>query len=317
MEAPPSAGDFSVISRAEVARLLPPIREQIAIVERTFRALAAGRVEMPPKTAVHPREDAFCHAMPSYLMDEDVVALKWVSGYPQNPSKQLPYIAGLIVLNDPATGLPRAVLDGGEITAARTAAASALCVEAFAPAGWSRAAILGAGEQGRHHAGVLRQLNPGCEIVGYDLVGERVERLCEDAIVAGDPLEAVRDAQVVVTAGPILKEPTPVLSGDVLAQNCLLLPIDFDSYIQAAVVEGADRFVVDSIEQFEYYRSLGYFRDWPVAEVNLGDALGSTSHGGRVVCANLGVGALDAAFAHAVMIAGASSDVAAPASSLH
>jgi ornithine cyclodeaminase/alanine dehydrogenase-like protein (mu-crystallin family) len=292
---------FAVLSRAEVAGRLPPLPDQIELAAKTFRALAAGRVEMPPKTAVHPRENGFCHAMPAYLMDDDVVALKWISGYRENPSKGLPYICGLIVLNDADTGLPLAVLDGAEITAVRTAAASALCVERLAPPGWSRAAILGAGEQGRHHAAALREINPGCEIVGYDPMPERVEGLCDDVIAAGDPLEAVDDAQVVITAGPILENPAPVLSGDALTADCLLLPLDFDAYLQAPVVESARHFIVDSIAQFEYYRESGYFAGWPVPRVELGQALDEVRPGGRIVCANLGVGALDAAFAHAVM----------------
>ena len=259
-----STDNVSLVSRSEVVQRLPPIPEQIAIAERTFRALAAGRVEMPPKTAIHARADTFMHAMPCYLMDEDVAAIKWVSGYPDNPSKQLPYISGLIILNDPETGLPRTILDAAEITAARTAAASGVCVQAFAPTAWSRAAILGCGEQGRYHAAVLRSLNPNCEIVGYDLLPERISELCEDVIAASDPFEAVDNAQVVLTAGPIVKAPEPVLVSDALAKDCLLLPIDFDFYVQASAVHESDRFVVDSVEQFEYYRTLGHFRDWPV-----------------------------------------------------
>ncbi|MGH2996865.1 MAG: ornithine cyclodeaminase family protein, partial [Gaiellaceae bacterium] len=106
------------LSREEVARFLPAIPEQLDLVERTYRALAAGRVELPPKPGVHPRKDAFVHAMPAYLADDDVVALKWVAGYPENPARGLPYIHGLIVVNDPETGVPLAVMDAAEITAA-------------------------------------------------------------------------------------------------------------------------------------------------------------------------------------------------------
>jgi alanine dehydrogenase len=111
--------DLLYLSRTEVARLLPGLTEQIDVVEETYRALAAGRVELPPKPGVHPRRDSFLHAMPAYLRDDDVVALKWVAGYPANKERGLPYITGLIVLNDPDTGLPLAIMDGAEITAAR------------------------------------------------------------------------------------------------------------------------------------------------------------------------------------------------------
>ena len=124
------------LSRKEVAGLLPPIAEQLDLVEETYRAVGAGRVELPPKPGIHPRPDSFIHAMPAYLRDDDVAALKWVAGYPANKERGLPYISGLIVLNEADTGLPAAVMDGAEITAARTAAASGVCIQRFAPAGW-------------------------------------------------------------------------------------------------------------------------------------------------------------------------------------
>ena len=80
------------LSREEVAGLLPTVPEQIDLVERTYVALGEGRVELPPKPGIHPRKDSFIHAMPAYLRDEDVAALKWVAGYPQNKERGLPYI---------------------------------------------------------------------------------------------------------------------------------------------------------------------------------------------------------------------------------
>ena len=76
--------------------------------------------------------------MPAYLADDDVAALKWVSGYPANKARGLPYISGLIIVNDAETGFPLAVMDAAEITAARTAAASGVCIRRWAPEGWHR-----------------------------------------------------------------------------------------------------------------------------------------------------------------------------------
>jgi len=90
------------LSRADVSALLPDVTEQLDLVEATYRSLAAGRVELPPKPGVHPRKDSFLHAMPAYLRDEDVVALKWVGGYPANKQRGLPYITGLVVVNSGA-----------------------------------------------------------------------------------------------------------------------------------------------------------------------------------------------------------------------
>ena len=291
------------LTRDEVARLLPPVPEQLDLVEETYRAVGAGRVELPPKPGIHPRPDSFIHAMPAYLRDDDVAALKWVAGYPANKERGLPYITGLIVLNDAETGVPAAVMDGAEITAARTAAASGVCIRRFAPRGWSRAAVLGAGEQARFHAEVLRQLNPDVAIRGWDPHRERISSLGDNVEAAPGPREAVRAADVLVTAGPIVESPDSPLTSDWLEESSLGLPIDFDFYFSAEAVESAELFLVDDMGQFEYYRSLGHFQGWPEPAGSVGEALSRDGAPARVVCCNLGIGALDAAFAARVLAA--------------
>jgi ornithine cyclodeaminase/alanine dehydrogenase-like protein (mu-crystallin family) len=289
------------VDRKSAAASLPPLLEQIDLAERVYRALARGEVEMPPKIGIHPRGDAFLHAMPAYLRDLDVVAMKWVAGFPDNPARGLPAISGLIVVNDAETGVPLAVLDAAEITASRTAAASGACVRAFAREGWNAVAVLGCGEQGRYHCEVLRALSPRCEIRAYDPVAERARDVCTRAIVVDDPRDAVAGADIVVTAGPILRDPPSPLDERWLEDDMLLLPIDFDFYVSASAVAACDLFLTDDVAQYDAYREHGYFRGWRDADASAGDALERRLRGRLVVCANLGVGALDAAFAHAVL----------------
>jgi alanine dehydrogenase len=289
------------LSRAEVAGLMPDVHEQLDLVEGAYRALAAGRVELPPKPGVHPRKDSFLHAMPAYLHDEDVVTLKWVGGYPANKARGLPYITGLIVVNDAETGLPVAIMDGAEITAARTAAASGACVRRFAPEGWRRAAILGCGEQGLFHARLLHALEPDVAIRAWDPHPERIERLGDLVEAAAGWEDAVGDADVVVTAGPIVEDPNPPIRPEHLGERWLVLPIDFDFYIRPEMVAAADLFLADDVGQFEYYRSRGHFQGWPEPAGNVGEGLGREATPERVLCCNLGIGALDAAFANVVL----------------
>jgi alanine dehydrogenase len=289
------------LAREDVRRLLPTVPEQLDLVEQTYGAVAAGRVELPPKPGIHPRKDSFIHAMPAYLADEDVAALKWIAGYPANKRRGLPYIAGLIVVNDADTGLPTAVMDGAEITAARTAAASGVCVRHWAPEGWSSAAILGCGEQGRFHARVLADLNPGARIRAYDPHPERIAELEGNVEAVSAPAEAVENAEIVVTAGPIVEAPESPLGRDWLGDRWLALPIDFDFYFSAEAVATADRFYVDDVAQFEYYREQGHFRGWPAPDGSVGEALAESDSPTCILCCNLGIGALDAAFAARVL----------------
>jgi alanine dehydrogenase len=289
------------IQREEVVRRLPPIDEQIDLVEETYRAMARGETELPAKIGVHPRPDSFLHAMPAYLRTQDTVVVKWVSGFPENPRRGLPFISGVIVVNDADTGLPIALMDAAEITAARTAAASGLCIRQWAPPGWRNAAILGCGEQGRYHAAMLRHLQPDVRITGFDPVPERVDRLGADVRAAGSASEAVSGAEVIVSAGPIVERPSsPLIPTWLRDEAWLLLPIDFDLYVSAEAAVGADLFVSDDVAQFEAYRAQGHFAAWPVPQ-SVGEALEEGHRGRRILACNLGVATLDAAFARAVL----------------
>jgi alanine dehydrogenase len=289
------------LCRAEVAELLPPIPEQLNLVEQTYRSMANGGVELPPKPAIHPRPNAFIHAMPAYLKDEDVVALKWIAGYRTNKARRLPYLNGLIILSDPATGVPSVVMDATEITATRTAAASGVCIRRWAPSGWRTAAILGCGVQGHRHAAVVELLNDDAVIQAYDPHPERIATLDGAVTARANAREAVEGAEVVITTGPMPEQRRPELDADWLGDRYLLVPVDFDAYVRPDPIAGVELFLVDDVGQFEYYRERGSFHGWPQAHGSVGEALASGAAGVRVACVNLGVGALDAVFAKHVL----------------
>lgn len=307
-ETPPET--LTYLDRATVRSLLPKPDEQVDLLAETYRAMAAGRAENPPKIGVHARPGTFVHAMPAYLEDGDVTALKWVGAYPGNPARGLPYISGLIVLNDSGSGLPLAVMDGAEITAARTAAASGVSIRHLAHEGWRRVAILGYGEQGRAHVPVIRALEPEAEIRVYG--GPRLAGPLPEVEVTDDARSAVEGADVVVTAGPMAPDPTRRLERAWLPERSLLVPVDFDAYVGTELAQAADGLVVDDVDQFAHYRGVGYFDGWPEPDLSLGEVVDqsaagargrpSASEGGspygdlRLSC-SLGVGAVDAVVA--------------------
>lgn len=288
---------LTYLDRVSVRELMPDVTTQLDLVARTFVAMAHGRVENPPKIGVHPREAAFLHAMPAHLRDEDVTAVKWVAAYPGNSALGLPYISGLIVLSDSGTGLPVAVMDAAEITTARTAAVSGVSIRHLAHPGWQRVAILGYGAQGRQHEAMVRALHPGAAIRVFSprLTGEVAGiEVCPDARTAAD------GADVVITAGPMSRDDRRRVERGWLQARALVLPVDFDAYLTADLVRAADDLVVDDVEQFEHYRSSGYFEGWPSPRRPLGTALESEPRGDLRICCSLGVGAVDAALADLV-----------------
>jgi ornithine cyclodeaminase/alanine dehydrogenase-like protein (mu-crystallin family) len=115
------------------------------------------------------------------------------------------------------------------------------------------------------------------------------------------PRAAVEEADVVITAAPIVERPQPSVARDWLGDTYLVLPLDFDASVRREVIAEAELFAVDDLAQFEHYRSLGHFAGWPVPESGVGEVLDRPERPARVACVNLGVGALDAAFAAAVL----------------
>ena len=122
------------LSRARRRGSRPVDADVLRAVDGGFAAKGRGQTEMPPKPGVHTRADCFIHAMPAYVREVEVAGLKWVSGYPPNAAKGLPYISGLLVLNDPETGIPIAVMDCAWITAMRTGASVGISAKYLAAA---------------------------------------------------------------------------------------------------------------------------------------------------------------------------------------
>ncbi|NOQ96239.1 MAG: ornithine cyclodeaminase family protein, partial [Desulfobacterales bacterium] len=111
------------LSQRDVEKVDLPMEEIIEALDEAFKEKGLGKVEMPPKPGIHTMPDAFIHAMPAYIPSLGSAGIKWVSGYPENYKRNLPYITGLLILNDPETGVPLSVMDCIWITAMRTGAA--------------------------------------------------------------------------------------------------------------------------------------------------------------------------------------------------
>jgi ornithine cyclodeaminase/alanine dehydrogenase-like protein (mu-crystallin family) len=300
---------------------MPTLDERLALAERTMTALVAD-AELPPKIGVHPRpEGSFAHAMPAHLRGSepdgagDLLGMKWVAGFAANNERGLPAINAVVVINDAVTGLPSAILDGGPITAFRTAAVSGVAIRHFAPVVMGRApraALIGAGVQGRSHLAVLGGVLPGVALTLFDRHLERAEELAVAAratdgigevALAADARAAVREADVVVTAasfGPVRQ----VMTGDWLIPNALIVPVDYATYLAAEVARDAGLFLVDDRGQFLANRDAGLFDGYPDPTATLGEAiLAGTGrpNTGRVVVTHLGVGLADVIFGAAIV----------------
>src|SRR5512135_1090378 len=164
------------LSRADVESVALDMSTIIQLLEAAFKEKGQGQVEMPPKPGIHTQPDAFIHAMPAFIPALGSAGIKWVSGYPGNYKRGLPYISGLLILNDPETGLPYAVMDCTWITAYRTGAASALAAKYLARTDSQVAGILACGVQGRTNLEALKALFPIQRVYAHDVLPEAQRR---------------------------------------------------------------------------------------------------------------------------------------------
>ena len=305
-----SERELLYLSRADVERVGPDMPTIIGLLEAAFREKGHGRVEMPPKPGIHTRPDAFIHAMPAHIPALNAAGLKWVSGYPENAKRGLPYISGLIVLNDDETGLPYAVMDCTWITAERTGAATALSARYLARPDSRTVGILACGVQGRANLRALATLFPLERVYAYDIVAEVQQRFVEEmssalgieVVGVGSAREAVVASDLVVTSGPIRKHPEPTIDADWLRPGAFASAVDFDSYWTPAALSQFDVIVTDDRAQFDYYRSVGYFQATPdphasLEELVVGTRLGRRRDDERTLAVNLGLALDDMAVA--------------------
>jgi ornithine cyclodeaminase/alanine dehydrogenase-like protein (mu-crystallin family) len=298
------------LSQAEVTKVNLEMATVISLLEQAFKEKGAGKVEMPPKPGIHTMPDAFIHAMPAFIPSLKSAGIKWVSGYPANQKLGLPYITGLLILNDVETGIPYAVMDCAWITAYRTGAASALAAKYLARPESKTAGILACGVQGRTNLEALHVLFPIEKVYAYDIhpdvkqryVEEMSRKLGVEIIGVDHPEQAVVNSDLVVTSGPILKHPAPTIQKDWLQPGAFGSAVDFDSYWTGEALSQMDRISTDDHAQFQYYKTAGYFGTTPDPYADLGEIVAGLKPGRqnpreRTLAINLGLAMDDMAVA--------------------
>ncbi|MEU9214551.1 ornithine cyclodeaminase family protein [Streptomyces sp. NPDC048415] len=178
-----------VLGRSQVEALL----DWDTLIDALTSALAdlsANRASAPGRVAaLVPEHDGFLAAMPGYVPSAGALMSKLVSLFPRNAGTPLPTHQAVIVVFDPATGEPTALLDGTAITAARTGACSALSARLLAREDAAVLAVLGTGVQARSHARAMCRVRPIRQI---RVAGRNPAK----AAALADELSSVLDAEV-------------------------------------------------------------------------------------------------------------------------
>jgi ornithine cyclodeaminase/alanine dehydrogenase-like protein (mu-crystallin family) len=311
--------DLLIVNGAEVRSALP-MSECIEAVDRAMRAFSDLGADVPLRTIMQlPGGRNFFGVMPGYLDDPRALGAKVLTVYPDNSKRGLASHVGLVVLFDTETGAPLAVMDAAQITAIRTAAASAVATRALARKGATSLAILGTGEQAVTHLEAISKVRKLQTVRLWGRSPEKAQRLAEEAAarlslaieVARTAEEAVKGAEIVCT---VTASHEPVLQGEWLTPGVhvnLVGSSRLSSREADDAVVSRSRFVVDSrtsarAEAGELKHAIDAGRVTEshvlgeIGEVLNGGVVGRTSDQDITVYKSLGVAVQDLAAAHVV-----------------
>jgi ornithine cyclodeaminase len=139
------------ITKEKIASLLP-MEECIVVMEKMFRSLAAGECLQPLRNIMRlPDGSGVLGMMPGYVATHEVMGIKVITVFHANSESGLPSHQGIVILFDAKHGQPLMLFDALEITAIRTAAASAVATKLLSRKDSSTLAIIGSGEQAKRH----------------------------------------------------------------------------------------------------------------------------------------------------------------------
>jgi ornithine cyclodeaminase len=222
-----------VLTGTETQSLLDLDALRVALAG-AMREVSAGRASMPARIAAVVPERGLLAAMPAYLPGDGGLAAKLVSLFPGNAGTRLPTHQAVIIVFDPDTGQPVALLDGTAITTARTAAGSALSADLLARSDARTLAILGTGVQARAHAQAMVRVRAirRIRVAGRDrdkassLAAELRAGLALEVDAADSYLDACDGADIVCAA---THSPTPVVHRHFLSPGVHVTSVGYNT----------------------------------------------------------------------------------------
>ena len=209
----PTLMQIRILSAADV-RAAVDMPTAIEAMRGAFASLSRGDATVPLRLGLE-TDQGVTLFMPAYLSDTDDAAAKIVSVYAGNAAKGLPVINAVVMVLDPETGRPTALMDGTWLTALRTGAIGGLAADLLSREDSSIVALFGAGVQARTQLEAVRCVRPVTEVRIVSPTGSSADRLAAeiDGVVArrvDDSSEAIAGADIIITA---TSSSTPVFDG--------------------------------------------------------------------------------------------------------
>lgn len=248
-----------VLTESDVRRAMA-MGEAIETARIAYRAIASGEAQVPPRAVLRPHGGGVGLVMPAYVPSVGGYGVKFVSVVPGNRQRGLPATVGALLLVDPATGVPLALMDGTFLTALRTGAGTGAATDALARPDARTLALIGTGSQADAQLEAVLQVRPIERALVCSRSFARAEAFCRrhDGRPNGQgrpvrcepvarPEAAVREADIVVA---VTDSPRPVVEGAWLRPGAHVNAVgshdEFVHELDEAVLTRAALIAVDS-----------------------------------------------------------------------
>jgi len=222
------------LSDADV-KYLYPMTKAIKVIEQAFKDYALQTSKMPPKVYLDlPKYHGDFRAMPAYCPSSHVAGIKWVNSHPNNAKKGIPTVMATMILNDPETAVPKAILAATELTAIRTGAAGGVAVKYLANKNAQTLALVGCGKQAYYQAIAIAQVRSIKTIHLVDNSAKTASSLAKtlkkelgfEPVVFKSVEKAVQNCEIIVTTTPSHK---PIIKALWLSRGCHINAIGADA----------------------------------------------------------------------------------------
>ena len=211
---------ITIVDEAEVFRIAAGL-DLTALADAAFLAISAGEVIAPPRLTTRVSDAGYLGVMPGALPAGQPFGAKLVSFFPENGARSLPAIQGFILLFDPDTATPRALVDAGSVTLLRTAAASASATRLLAAPAASSLGLIGAGAQARTHLDAIAKVRLLDRVLVWSRSADAARRFATaEGARTGLRIEATIDPRAAAACAivcTVTSSATPVLLGDWIA----------------------------------------------------------------------------------------------------
>jgi len=304
-----------ILSAADVHASLP-MPKAVEAMRHAYSQLSAGKVTAPPRQHLS-TDEGVTLIMPAYLPERSEFGIKVVSVYDDNPNLNLPRITATVLVLDPATGSPKAFMDGTSLTAIRTGAGGGVAADLLARQDAKTVGLFGAGVQARTQLQAVMAVRDITHVSLISRTQASAQQLAAEISawtdapevnIVATPQEVVADADIVICA---TTSAAPLFNGNDLQSGTHITAVGTfvpeKREVDTTTIRRANRIVVDSREAcLEEAGDLiipNAQIDAEIGEIVNGDKHGRQSDDEITFFKSVGVAVQDAVAAAAVLAA--------------